>query len=288
VTFVKSQSDIEKIRGFMPHFYDAESINVFWETTPEIVAKLLPPPLKPAAHPLVWAFVANYPRTNFGVPYLEAALLLAARFNGEDGFHCIAMPVTDDMAMIYGREMYGYPKKIAKIAFKHEGTSAAAWVERHSTRFFQISANLEGKTNTADAQALLAKYVVPPIKIFLFKYFSAPEDILRFDYNPRLIREEISTDVKQLDIGEARIVMPPAEHDPWAEVEVKRVLSGAYMKYDSIMQPGKVVADVDPVKFLPHAFMKIDAAIEPVPPTRAKKPRERPRKETVEKSEMVH
>ena len=50
-------------------FYDAEMLTVFWETKPEIVARLLPPPLKPASSPIAYAFVASYPRTIFYVIY---------------------------------------------------------------------------------------------------------------------------------------------------------------------------------------------------------------------------
>ncbi|HME51800.1 MAG TPA: acetoacetate decarboxylase family protein [Candidatus Lokiarchaeia archaeon] len=78
MSFVKTQEYIEKMKGFTPSFYDAESLSVFWLTTSEIITRLLPPPLKPAEDPLVWGFVANYPRTNFGVTYLESALLLEA------------------------------------------------------------------------------------------------------------------------------------------------------------------------------------------------------------------
>ena len=102
-------------------FYDAEMLTVFWETKPEIVRQLLPPPLQPGKSPLVVSFAARYPRTNFGVSYLETALFLRAQFNGEEGNYCLAMPVTNDMALILGRETFGYPKKIADIRFQRSG-----------------------------------------------------------------------------------------------------------------------------------------------------------------------
>jgi len=57
-------------------FYDMERLTVFFETKPEVVRRLLPPPLKPASLPIGTVFVANYPKTNFGVTYLESALFL--------------------------------------------------------------------------------------------------------------------------------------------------------------------------------------------------------------------
>ena len=65
--FVKSFEEIMATSRDKAEFYDAEMLTVFWETKREIVERLLPPPLEPTEIPLVTAFVANYPKTNFGV-----------------------------------------------------------------------------------------------------------------------------------------------------------------------------------------------------------------------------
>ncbi|EFK05715.1 conserved hypothetical protein [delta proteobacterium NaphS2] len=46
--FVKSLEEILAKKRSSSDFYDAEMLTVFWETKPEVVAKLLPPPLEPA------------------------------------------------------------------------------------------------------------------------------------------------------------------------------------------------------------------------------------------------
>ncbi len=65
--FVKSVPEIMSNMRQTAEFYDAEMLTIFWETKPEIVARLLPPPLQPAKDSIAVAFVANYPRTNFDV-----------------------------------------------------------------------------------------------------------------------------------------------------------------------------------------------------------------------------
>ena len=121
--------------------YDAEVLTVYFETKPEIVEKLLPPPLEPTALPIGAAFVANYPKTNFGVRYLESALFLLAQHNGEEGAFCLSMPVTNDIALILGREIFGYPKKMADIDIERKGENVSGWTERHGIRFFEVKAN---------------------------------------------------------------------------------------------------------------------------------------------------
>ena len=259
--FVKSLEEMEKIALETFEFSDAEILNVVWETKPEIVARLLPPPLKPATRPLAFTFLANYPKTNFGITYLEGALFLLAEFNGEQGAYCLAMPVNNDMAMIGGREVYGYPKKMASLEFGREGSAIKGWAERHGVRFFEVSANLDGSLNTDDAaEILLEAFGIdenPVRAVFNFKYFQAPEGT-GFDYNPRLIREEVAFHHKVMEMGSAEVTLRPSEHDPWTEVEIVRVLGALYTKGDNSMRKGEVVAEVDQMEFAPYAFLKVD------------------------------
>ncbi|MGD2127011.1 MAG: acetoacetate decarboxylase family protein [Desulfobacteraceae bacterium] len=259
--FVKSFEQIAKTYRETADFYDAEMLTVVWETKPEIVERLLPPPLKPIARPIATAFVANYPETNFGVTYQEAALFLMAEFNSEPGSYCLSMPVTDDMAMVGGREIYGYPKKIGKIGLSREGKNVEGWAERGGVRFFELQATLTGKFNAEDAQDVFVEVLGAEANrvavAYNFKHFPAPEGG-GFDYNPRLIREEVEFRPSRMEIGEAEIILQPSDRDPWAEVEIVRVLGAIYTVGNNSMRKGSVVAEVDPMQFAPHAFLKWD------------------------------
>lgn len=140
MSFYKDPKHIPAAYGGDVEFYDAEMLLVAFETKPALVEKLLPPPLRPV-EPIAIVFVANYPRTNFGAAYREAALYLLAEHNGAVGRYCLAMPVTDDMVMAGGREIYGYPKKLARVQFAHDERTVSGSVERHGNRFFRIRAN---------------------------------------------------------------------------------------------------------------------------------------------------
>lgn len=259
--FVKTPEDIENLKRTSFDFYDAEFLVSYWETKPEIVKRLLPPPLKPTIHPIANAFVAYYPKTNFGVTYKEAAVFLFAEYGGVIGTFCLAMPVDNDMAMIGGREVFGYPKKMSNLHFKREGNSAESWVERHGIRFFEQKATLNNKTNAKDALKLLMELGLDPSKpgatIYNFKYFMNPH-YQGFDYSPRLIREEITMQAKEFKMGNIDITLTPSEKDPWSEIEIVRTLGCFYIKCDSQMQPGEIVAEVNQDEFMPYSFMKQD------------------------------
>jgi acetoacetate decarboxylase len=259
MSFVKSMQWISENVTKTPEFYDAEMLTVYFETTTSVVEKLLPPPLEPASAPLGIVFVANYPSTSFRVKYLESALFLRAAFQGDEGSYCLSMPVTDDMAMILGREIFGYPKKIGHIHLQRSGENVEGWTERHGVRFLDIKARLTGKFKDEYTQKVMASVLQPPMDpiIYNFKHFPAPERV-GFDYNPRLVREVVNLRPKQVEIGEAELTLRSSDHDPWGDVDVVRVLGAVYTIGDNTMQPGSVVAEVDQMEFAPYAFMKVD------------------------------
>ena len=260
MSFVKTYEEILGNAAESGDFYNAEMLTLVWETTPEAIEKLLPPPLKPAGKPVVMAFVANYPSTNFSLPYKESALFIRASFEGQEGNYCLAMPVTDDMAMAGGREIWGYPKKLANIAFKREGDSIEGWTERHGIQFMKVKGNLTGKINDNSAMDELLALGVNPEReysglAFNFKHSPSPVAGETFDYPPRLIQGE--TVFKTFNFAEVEIELTPSEFDPWHELPVDRMLGGFYSVGDnSMLNDGKVLAEVEPIEFAPYAFLK--------------------------------
>ena len=261
--FVKTLQEIMSFNKPTADFYGAEMLTILWETKPAIVAKLLPPPLQPANQPVVMAFVANYPRTNFDVTYKESALFLRAVYNGEEGGYCLSMPVTNDIAMAAGREVFGFPKKMADIHLKRDGHSVEGWTERRGIRFMEIRAKLTGKFNDPAAQEIVtaARNVRADGSInaisYNFKHFPAPEGT-SFDYNPRLVKQETILRPKEMLFGEAEIILRHSDYDPWAEVEVVKMLGAFYTDGDNSMLRGKSVAEVGLMEFAPYAFLKWD------------------------------
>ncbi len=259
--FLRTSEEITALAGRRPEFYGAEMLTIIWETKPEIVKRLLPEPLKPARKPIATAFVANYPKTNFFPPYKEAALFLLAEYDGVEGGYCLAMPVTNDMAMAAGREMFGYPKKMADVHLEMRGDFAEGWAERHGIRFFQIKAELGGQPNDVGLMEFLQATTSGKLEreryAYNFKHFPNPQGP-GFDYSPRLIREAVIFKPAEIKIGKAEMVMNPSDQDPWSTVEAVKILGAVYSKGDNAMQPGQIVAEVDPVAFAPHAFLRWD------------------------------
>ncbi|MFX1446449.1 MAG: acetoacetate decarboxylase family protein [Promethearchaeota archaeon] len=240
--------------------YGAEMLTAFWETKPEIIKNLLPSPLKPAERPYANAFIANYPKTNYGLSHLESAIFIPAEFDGEEGIYCLGMHCTNDMALVAGRETMNYPKKLGSIYINRDKRNIEAWSDRHGTRLFDIKGKLNGRLNAPDVLDYFMQRSSGTEMIYAVynvKHFPSP-DLKGFDYKPRLIKQEVVIKPIELKMGQIEMKLSSTESDPWGEVEIARVLGGVYMKSNNSMKKGEVLAELEPEEFAPYAFLKWD------------------------------
>ncbi len=70
--------------------------------------------LEPGGAPMRAVIFADYPDTSIG-PYREVVVLTSASFADTDGLFCPLIYVTSDAALCAGREIWGFPKKMAEI-----------------------------------------------------------------------------------------------------------------------------------------------------------------------------
>lgn len=253
-------------REIVGRFYGAEILLALFRTDPAVVREILPKPLKPAPEPLAMAFVANYPRTNFGPPYYEGALFVIAQYKGELGGYCLSMPVTNDTALIAGREQFGFPKKIAEdISLEIDGEHVNGSVVRRGVKILEIDCNLQEPFQRSDIEEYgpaiddLDGQRGFRMVSFLFKYFPSPT-AMGFDYTPRLVRQvSLFTPRPGGKKGPGEVKLVSSELDPLGEIPVREVLNVGYSVWDNVMLPGKVVARTwNLASFLPHAFFKAD------------------------------
>jgi len=250
----------DEISAYKEHFSkgyvlgDAVMIMAFFRTKADAVKRVLPPPLEPAPDPVGRAYVAEFHRTNFGVTYNEAALFISAQYKGEVGSYCLSMPVTNDMALIGGRELYGFPKKIAEtIRVERVGNKATGICIRKGIPIIEIKVNLTGP---ADPEAFPR-----PAANYLFKGSMDPRWD-RFDDHPRLVKQQNEINWGKPELGEGELTLAKSKHDPIYEVPVEEVLMAAYTEGMEIhMQPSEVIAEVDPMKFMPYYIIKVDSLL---------------------------
>ncbi|MGM0402438.1 MAG: acetoacetate decarboxylase family protein [Thermodesulfobacteriota bacterium] len=248
--FVKTPDELDRYyRHGARKFTGAKILGILFETRQEIASRLIPPPLVPAAAPTGLIFIAEYPVTSLGPGYKEAALLLNCTYNGEQGSYCLSMPIESEESRLYnGRDIFGFPKKMAAIHLEKNGSQARGWVERHGIRFLEINAEM---TDTIPEMPELGAS-------FLFK--ASPRIDLEpgFDGPVYLCRQKTDIDMKHLEIGAAELLLTWSEADPWSEMDNPSVIMAFYLVSDNTMQPGNILTEVDGDAYLPYYFKMTD------------------------------
>lgn len=103
--------------------------------------KILPWGMRPSDPPMATIFICNYSAVSYPLsPYHESALLVHVRTPLGTGRHCCWISVDDDTALVLGRELLGYPKKMGVFTFEEKKTVIDASVRRRGITVMSMKA----------------------------------------------------------------------------------------------------------------------------------------------------
>lgn len=103
----------------------------------------LPPGIRLTEPARADVFTAYFPDCNYGSIYHEAGIFVHIKTRGgKTGIHCPWMILDDDVALILGRELLGYPKKLGDIDWQHNATDIHATASRRGTALLTMGGRL--------------------------------------------------------------------------------------------------------------------------------------------------
>jgi acetoacetate decarboxylase len=246
--FVRGSEEISDLmrRWAEPAFLDSRVLSIAFETDPALIAAVLPPGLEPEKPGIASVFVATFGASNCVGPFDGAALNVRARHGDIPGNYCVTMPMSTDTAIIFGRELYGEPKKLARIALQREGNRVTGTVERPGITYIRLTADLteQGESGEGEGSTFHVK-------------FTPRADGSGLDGDPLLIHVRSRSVVRHQERGTGTVEFAESPTDPVADFPVRRVLSASYTEGDTFTF-GRTLARLDPVAFLPYAFGKMD------------------------------
>lgn len=109
------------------------------------VRRWVPWPLQVPRDATGTLFTAWFPHTAFGSVYREAGLLVDVEHGFFGGARAVFSPwmiVDDDVALVAGRELLGYPKKLGAIEFAIDGERIEAFASRRGVPLVRMSGTL--------------------------------------------------------------------------------------------------------------------------------------------------
>ncbi|MFB0559817.1 MAG: acetoacetate decarboxylase family protein [Candidatus Lokiarchaeia archaeon] len=258
---------MERTAGKGGDFFDAEMAIAIFETDQKTIERIVPEPLTPSAIPFATVFIAKYPKTSFGSVYNEAALSIGVEYEEEAGSYCLTMPVTEDMACILGREIFGFPKKIAdEISMITTEKGVKGSYIRKNVELMNLSMSFDREVEIDEFSEIMSLLTSQKLEdkewevvSYNFKFFLNPE-LTGFDYKPRLVKQVTTfrptSKIKLSSNFDLRLESSDCDH--LADVTVKKPIIGFYGIFNNTMHPGEVVAEVEDLEFMRYAFSKID------------------------------
>jgi acetoacetate decarboxylase len=101
-------------------FYNREYIIISYRTDPKALAAVVPEPLEVTDNIVKYEFIRMPDSTGFG-DYTESGQVIPVRYQGQHGSYVHSMYLDDDAPIAGGREIWGFPKKLATPKISHEG-----------------------------------------------------------------------------------------------------------------------------------------------------------------------
>jgi acetoacetate decarboxylase len=224
----------------------ATTLTAIYETDPEVIAAMLPPPLEPAGDPLARITVATVDIE--GLPTFGAGTFaVRCRHEGTEGDYPLVMPMTTEQSVIGGRETFGEPKKLAEVALGRDGDRVAGTFTRLGTTFVEVTARI------------VEELATPPERNrtdFYFKFLPAP-DGKGFDAEPSLVYCHRAETTRRLERAEGEIVLRESRFDPVVDIPVRRIVSMELAERRSI-QRGEIHSHVPGEWLRPFVHQRYD------------------------------
>jgi len=215
------------------YYKNAEAIGITYETDPDAALDLLPGGLTLPGTAMASLLFIRYPWSTLG-PYEEAILGIACLWSGESRFYIAHIVVNSDIPQAAGREIWGYPKKMASITMESEGDIVWGKMERPEGNLI-CTAGIRPETPVEEPAASggggLSLRVIPSPEE------GAPPSLAELIEVPP--RNNVTLESWR-GPGWASF-HSNSDVDPWHRLPVKRALGASYRKYNMELGFGKVI-----------------------------------------------
>lgn len=247
----RTEAEIAATRAAGAKLPDIWSTGVvaLWESDPDVVAAVLPPPLKPAERPLVRAAVSKVDLP--GYPLGAGSVAVAAVHDGVEGWYPLVMPMTHERALTGGREVFGEPKKLGEVTVERDGLVVRAALARHGIAFVEVRGAVSGPLPLPE----------PAEKTdFYFKFLPAVDGVgsgTGFDTDPVLVHCTRLEKVRRLEKVTGDVVLRESMYDPVADLPVRSMVE-ITIGEKTTDQRGRVVERVSAQALLPYVHQRYD------------------------------
>jgi acetoacetate decarboxylase len=216
-------------------FVDREFLIITYRTDPDALAAVIPAPLEMTDPIVKFEFIRMPDSTGFG-NYTESGQVIPVNFRGEHGGYVHAMYLDDGSPIAGGREIWGFPKKLASPELRVEKDTIGG-ILRYGPVPIAL-ATMGYKHRALAHDQILASLSAPN---FLLKIIPHVDGTTRICELVRYFCEDIS--IKGAWEGPAALELFHHALAPVAALPVREVISGVHILTDLTLGLGTVVHD---------------------------------------------
>ena len=216
-------------------FVDREFFIVTYRTDPEALRAVIPAPLEMTDPIVKYEFIRMPNSTGFG-DYTESGQVIPVSFRGQRGGYVHAMYLNDHAPIAGGRELWGFPKKLAFPELPVEKDTLGG-VLRYGP--VPVAVATMGYKHRAVAHEPILTSLSEPN--FLLKIIPHVDGSPRICEIVRYFMEDIT--VKGAWEGPAALELFQHALAPVAALPVREVIGGVHILSDMTLGLGKVVHD---------------------------------------------
>ena len=216
-------------------FCQREYLIITYRTDREKLRALVPEPLEVNESIVKYEFIRMPNSTGFG-DYTESGQVIPVSFRGKQGGYTHCMFLNDDPPIAGGRELWGFPKKLAQPTLRAEIDTLVGTLDYGPVRI--ATGSMGYKHKAADPAAVLASLAAPN---FLLKI------IPHVDGSPRIC-ELVEYHLQDIELkgawtGPGALDLHAHALAPVAELPVLEVISATHIVADLTLGLGKVIYD---------------------------------------------
>ena len=216
-------------------FKNREFLIVTYRTDPDALRAVVPEPLQITDAIVKYEFIRMPDSTGFG-DYTESGQVIPVTFNGVAGGYVHSMYLNDEAPIAGGRELWGFPKKLASPKLTVETDTLLGTLDYGSVRV--ATATMGYKHSTLDTDKVRAGMLAPN---YLLKIIPHVDGTARICELVQYFLEDVT--VKGAWTGPAALELAHHALAPVAKLPVLEVISGTHILSDMTLGMGSVIHD---------------------------------------------
>jgi acetoacetate decarboxylase len=216
-------------------FKNREFLIVTYRTDMEALRAVVPEPLQLTEPIVKYEFIRMPDSTGFG-DYTESGQVIPVTFEGVAGGYVHSMYLNDEAPIAGGRELWGFPKKLASPKLSVETDTLLGTLDYGSVRV--ATATMGYKHSTLDLDKVRAGMLTPN---YLLKIIPHVDGSARICELVRYFLEDVT--IKGAWTGPAALELAHHALAPVARLPVLEVISGTHILTDMTLGLGSVIHD---------------------------------------------